>query len=42
MEHWRLLDLGGLEPYGTQTLYEAVALARARCDNEGSFNIVLD
>jgi len=27
MERWRLLDLGGLEPYAAQTLYEAVALA---------------
>jgi len=26
-EQWRLLNLGGLEPYGAQTLYEAVALA---------------
>jgi len=35
MERWRLLDLGGLEPYGAQTLYEAVALAvdRGRSPN---------
>jgi len=26
-EQWRLLNLGGLEPYSAQTLYEAVALA---------------
>ncbi len=38
MESWRLLDLGGLEPYAAQTLYEAVALA---VDQGRSLNTII-